>query len=325
MNEQAKNWAISEFDVQLYLSGNVASVVEGGSTVEEFILRRPCPQFRLMSFAYPKQVIDVLETAARENVRANVIIDSGAFTAWTLGKPVQLKNLMDHNDALLQKWGHAHTFHFIALDIIPGEKGRRATSDEIHAAVEQSYDNFLIMHQHYPNNYVLPVFHSGEEFSLRDKYLNHTDYICISMDQGMSEGERLEWGKRATAPRGFKYHGLAATGNRMVTEIDWYSVDSSSWVTVGSMGGILWPTSDNRFRSLSISDKSPNLKEAGKHLQTLSFHERQAAEAKIRYYGFDPEVLARSPYSRWKWNSLMWAVTPWRRNIKPALDLFEGY
>lgn len=313
----------TEFDVKLYLSGNVASGNEEIS-VEEFILRRPVPQYRLMSFAYPRQVIDVLETADRLGIRTNCIIDSGAFTAWSVGKPVRLQDLMDHNDEVLRKWGARHNFIFIALDVIPGEKGRFATSDEIHAAVEISYDNFKVMQQHYPQNYVLPVFHSGEEFTLRDKYLALTDYLCLSMDQGMSEGERLEWGKRAAAP-GFKYHGLAATGNRMVTEIDWYSVDSSSWITVGSMGGILWPTSDKRLRTLPISTQSPARHDAGKHYSNLSETERRHISRFIESRGFSAEQLSVSPYSRWKWNSLMWAETPWQRKILPPVDLFAGH
>lgn len=313
---------LSDFPVHLYLSGNVASNEE--ETVEEFILRRPCQQFRLMSFAYPKQVIDVLETGDRLGVRVSAIIDSGAFTAWSVGKPVQLRDLMDHNDKLLQKWGDRHDFIFIALDVIPGEKGRFATSEEIHKAVDISYDNFKVMQQHYRGHYVLPVFHSGEEFSLRDKYLSLTDYLCLSMDQGMSEGERLEWGKRA-AVSGFKYHGLAATGNRMVTEIDWYSVDSSSWVTVGSMGGILWPTSDNRLRTLSISSQSPSRHEMGKHYQTITERERLEVDNYLGERGFKAAELAESPYLRWKWNSLMWASTPWKRNLQAPVDLFSGW
>ena len=313
----------TEFEVHLYLSGNVAAANEE-VTVEEFILRRPIPkQYRLMSFAYPRQVQDVLRTADKLGVRINAIIDSGAFTAWSVGKPVQLKDLMDHNDQILRDYGDRHDFIFIALDVIPGERGRYATAEEIHAAVEQSFDNYLVMKQHYPNHYVLPVFHSGEEFSLRDKYLSHTDYICLSMDQGMSERERLEWGKRAAVP-GFKYHGLAATGNRMVTEIDWYSVDSSSWVTVGAMGGILWPAEGNRLRTLPISTNSPLRHEAGKHYETVTEAERVEIDRFIRHYGFDPQVLAVNPYQRWKWNSLMWAFTPWRKNVQPPLDLFAG-
>ena len=319
---------ISSFEVNLYLSGNLGGKSkekdEDGKTIEEFILSRPVKdQFRLMSFAYPKQVLDVLDTADRMNVRTRCIIDSGAFTAWSVGKPVQLKDLMDHNDWLIRTYGDRHELIFIALDVIPGERGRFATSDEIHRAVEISIDNFKTMQQHYPKNYVLPVFHSGEDFSLRDLYLSMTDYICLSMDQGMSEGERLEWAKRAAVP-GFKYHGLAATGNRMVTEVDWHSVDSSSWVTVGSMGGILWPQEGNRLRSLSISVESPQRHEVGKHYMTLTEIERKEADRFIEHYGFTAKRLATVPYARWKWNSLMWAITPWRKNPTRAIDLFEG-
>jgi hypothetical protein len=137
----------------------------------------------------------------------------------------------------------------------------------------------------------------------------------------MSEKNRLEWGVRAYVP-GFYFHGLAATGNNMVTQVPWYSVDSSSWITVGAMGGILWP-SNGRFRVLSLSEDSPNKHVAGHHLTTLKGPERAAVEAYIRSHGYDPDLLATNYTERRKWNVLMWIRPPWIKNIKPKTDLFD--
>lgn len=302
------------FDVHLYLSGNVTK------DVDFYILSRP-NVYRLTSYAYRKETEEFLQKADLAGVRCNLIVDSGAFTSWSVGKPVVLKDLIRFNDDIIKRFAARHNIMMIALDVIPGERGRRATADEIHKAVDTSYANTVQMHQHFAGHRVLPVFHSGEDFRLRDAYLAFTDYICLSMNQDMSEHERVEWAKRAAAP-GFRYHGLAATGNRMVTEVPWFSVDSSSWVTVGAMGGVLWPTPTG-LRVLPISSTSPSRFDAGKHFMTISPAERAAVERRMADNGFAAEQLADNPHARMAWNVLMWETSPWRRNVQPPVDLFS--
>lgn len=305
---------MNQFDVQLYFSGSVQD-----STIRYLVAN---DVFRLCTFAYPKEAYEYLDTANEMGKRCRMIIDSGAFTAWSIGKPVQLPDLIRYQDDLLKRYGDKHDFLFISLDVIPGEKGRAATSGEIDKAVVQSYDNFCTMQEHQRGHYVLPVYHSGEDPSLRDKYLARTDYICLSMDQGMAEQSRLAWAKRAAVP-GYKYHGLAATGNNMVTQVDWYSVDSSSWVTVAAMGSILWPTPAGRFRVLAVSDTSPSRHNRGEHILSITQEERIAVEAYIRSLGFDPDRLRLEHAHRWEWNIYQWLHTPWRRAVTKPMDLFS--
>ena len=301
------------FDVHLYFSGSVEPVVN------RYLLRRGAN--RLSTFAYPKEAYTYLKLADQLGLRANMLIDSGAFTAWSVGKPVKLADLIAYNDKLLRDYGDRHSFTFISLDAIPGERGRAATSDEIAKAVDISYAQFCEMQQHFRGHYVLPVFHSGEDFRLRNAYLHLTDYVCLSMDQGMPEHMRLSWAKRAAVP-GFKFHGLAATGNRMVTEVPWFSVDSSSWVTVGSMGGILWPRPDGTFRVLAVSHNSPSRHNRGEHYLTLTPVEQARAAAYIRAQGFCPDRMGADYNERIGWNVMQWLNPPWRRKRAPHADLF---
>jgi len=56
----------------------------------------------------------------------------------------------------------------------------------------------------------------------------------------------------------------------------WYSVDSTSWVVTGRMGSIYiprykggkWIYDENSWK-IAVSNRSPNTKEAGKHIETL--------------------------------------------------------
>lgn len=303
----------SSFDVKLYFSGSV------DHEVSETLLAYNV--HRLFTYAYPKEVFEYLDRATTLGIRCNIMMDSGAFTAWSAGKPVQLPDLIAYNEKVLRHYGAHHNFVFISLDVIPGERGRYATGPETVAAEEQSKANFVVMQEHFKGQTILPVYHSGEDVALRNWYLDRTDYICLSMNQDMSEHNRLEWAKRA-AVDGFRYHGLAATGNRMVTQIGWYSVDSSSWVTVGSMGSILWPY-DGKFRVLAVSENSPARHDAGAHIKTLTAVETEYVLDYIKRSGFDPDRLASEYRERWRWNIMQWVYTPWRQNIQKPMDLFS--
>lgn len=302
------------YDVHLYFSGDV------DEEVERYLLSGDV--YRLHSYAYPKYAFKYLDLANQMGKRARMIIDSGAFTSWSIGKPVQFADLMAYNDKLLSMYEHQHDFIFISLDVIPGERGRRATSGEIEKAVDQSYQNYLTMKAHYPRHYVLPVYHSGEDVSLRNAYLSLTDYICLSMDQGMTEKNRVEWATRHAIP-GFKFHGLAATGNRMATQVDWYSVDSSSWLTVSNMGNLLWPNGKGGFRILSVSKESPSRHDDGGHVETITPQEKEVVVDTIQSLGFDYEAMTQHYKERRKWNAYMWMTAPWRKKVDPPVDLWS--
>lgn len=299
--------------VKLYFSGSV------DHTVSEYLLQHNV--HRLFTYAYPKEVFEYLDRADQLGIRCNIMMDSGAFTAWNAGRPVVLRELMEYNVKVLNTYGARHNFVFIALDVIPGERGRENTAADYAQAIDVSKDNFNTMQQHFKGWTVMPVYHSGEDVALRNHYMKLTDYICLSMNQDYSEQNRLEWAKRA-AIDGYRYHGLAATGNKMVSQIGWYSVDSSSWVTVGSMGSILWPNGPE-LRVLAVSENSPSRHDRGQHIKTITPVEYEMVCDYIRRAGFDPETLAKEYRERWRWNIWQWVNNPWQVNINKPMDLFS--
>lgn len=303
------------FDVRLYFSGSVDHVVT------EHLLHHNV--HRLFTYAYPKEVFEYLDAARDMGVTGcRIMLDSGAFTSWSIGKPVQLQELIDHNQKVIDLYGDKHEFVMIALDVIPGERGRKPTQEELVNAERESMYNFQVMQQHFAGRHVMPVYHSGEDVALRNWYLERANYMCLSMDQAMGEQDRLNFAKRAFV-EGFYFHGLAATGNRMVTEVGWFSVDSSSWVTVASMGNILWPTSDGRFRTLAMSPSSPSRFDAGQHVDNLSPVEREAVDRKIAAAGYKTEELQTDYRMRWRWNIDQWCSPPWVTRINKPVDLFS--
>lgn len=273
---------------------------------------------RLFTFAFPKEVYGYLDYCDARQRKADIMLDSGAFTAWSLGKPVRLQELIDYDHKLIAKYPH-HNFVFIALDVIPGERGRMATQVEIDAAVKQSYDNFLVMRDALRPATVLPVFHSGEHKELRDRYLQLTDYVCLSPNQNMTEQQRFRWAQDAIVP-GYKFHGLATTGNKMLTYIDWYSVDSSSCLMVAALGSILFPVR-NKLIPLSVSAQSPARKVQDQHITNL--YEADWVVPLIRAAGYDEQELAVSYAARVCWNIDQWCNPPWKKAPAKLLGLFD--
>jgi len=274
--------------------------------------------YRLFTFAAPKEVHEYLAECDKRGVRANIMLDSGAFTSWNIGKPVQLQDLVAYDYDLLQRYPH-HNFVFIALDVIPGSRGRMATQVEIDKCVEESYVNFRYMQTCFPGRHILPVYHSGEARHIRDRYLQHTQYMCLSMNQDLSEGQRLAWAREAMVP-GFFFHGLAATGNAMLSQIDWYSVDSSGWLMVAAMGSILFPVG-NKLKPLPVSGTAPDRKNQGKHLSNM--HERDYMLQLIHQHGYTEEQLAHDYAARICWNIDMWNNPPWQKAVVKPMGLFS--
>lgn len=272
---------------------------------------------RLFTFAAPKEVHEYLHYCDQRGLKANIMIDSGAFTAWNIGKPVRLNELIEYDLSLIRRYPQ-HNFVFIALDVIPGSRGVMPTQGEINAAVEESYRNFLTMLQALPGQTVLPVYHSGEDRHIRDRYLSHVPYICLSMNQNLSEGQRLQWAREAMVP-GYYFHGLAATGNRMLSQVDWYSVDSSGWLMVAAMGCILFPIGKG-LRPLSVSDTAPTRKQHGKHIENMN--EAPWIRDFIWSRGYDPDRLVTDYAARICWNIDQWNNPPWEKNVVPPEGLF---
>jgi hypothetical protein len=276
--------------------------------------------YRLFTFASPEEVHPYLEYCDQNGRTSDIMIDSGAFTSWNIGKVMQLKDLIDYNHMMIARYPQ-HRFVFIALDKIPGSRGRTATESEIASAVEESYFNFVTMLQEFPNHKVLPVYHSGEDKFIRDRYLSHVPYICLSMNQNLDESQRVKWATEAYVP-GFDFHGLAATGNRMLSQVNWFSVDSSSWIVTAAMGAILYPFG-TELRPLAISKDSSLRHDMGKHYLNMSPTEREYVDNFIRSKGYDPDSMTTHYIDRMCWNIERWNDNLWVKKIVEPNMLFD--
>lgn len=295
----------------IYLSGGgVAGVWR---PVNEFILKSKGP--RLLSHAYVRLLWSYCELARSLDLRGSrLLVDSGAFTAWTKGLEVNRDQLAKAFATVIERYDHLfEELHLINLDRIPGRYGTTATREEIADAMKESMVNYLWLCERFPGR-VLPVFHQDEPEEYLKELEELTDYVCLSPRNDVPERLRVQWSQQMHGTK--RYHGLATTGNRIMETVDWYSVDSASWVMTGGMGNIMWLRGD-RLTNLSVSDSSPNLRKFDKHLKTHAL--AREIERTIVERGFDPDRLAQRDTDRYIWNADILT-----NRYKPRRDVVRG-
>lgn len=229
-----------------------------------------------------------------ERIRENgtkVFLDSGAFSAFSLGVEVDLPAYC--------RWIQQN------LDIIRVEDGDLMASvlDGIGDPLK-TYQNQWAMEQ--LGVRPLPCFHYGEDERYLEHYIANYSYITIGGMVPISTPQLFHWldriwNKHLTDGSGrarIKVHGFGLTSVPLMQEYPWYSVDSSSWVQIGAHGNIILDG-----KTLAFSSQSPSRKNAGQHIDSLPPIMRSAVESRLTEMGYDPIRLRDIQYSRWAFNA----------------------
>lgn len=254
---------MSEF--RLYSSGAFI----GGAFQE---LENDATTHRLLSMhgAYGKAAMRWIAKLSTSMPRpTNVLLDSGAFTAWNQGESTNIDSVSRSYERFLNKSAGLFTdIHMINLDQIPGEPGRDPTLAEISEALINSDKNYTIMEQRFGKR-ILPVFHQGEELSRLDEVKQQAEYICISPRNDVAEKSRVNWAREVhNYTKGWRTHGLATTGLPMMKTVPWFSVDSARWLMYASFGNCMFYV-DGDLKTFGVSSESPYIRTYGMHFDTL--------------------------------------------------------
>lgn len=184
-------------------------------------------QHCLVSFAVPSERRLIKEGW---NVKG-WMLDSGAFTAWKLGKVIDL----DEYIAFVKE--HKHLLDgFIALDVIPGAPGRLPTKEEADTAYRQTLDNIEAMESVGLNP--IPVYHQGEPIAVLDHYVEKGyELIALGATESRGKPELIDWLLPLFQRHpGQKFHGLAMTQQRLIRWLPFWSVDSTTWLCFQKYG-----------------------------------------------------------------------------------------
>ena len=220
-----------------------------------------------------------------------VFLDSGAFTAHTLGQEIELGQYV----AFIKK----------NEDII------RKEGDVLMAAVLDSigddYETYLNQKRMEAMGVTpVPCFHYGEDTRYLDYYVANYEYLSLGGLVGASSRVLQEWldpiwekhlVDGAGRPK-LQVHAFGLTSVPLMQRYPWKSADSSSWIQNTSFGSVM----TTKYSTISVSAKSPSRQDKGQHISTFTKVERQHVEAHIREKGFDLERLANEYPARAAYN-----------------------
>jgi hypothetical protein len=299
--------------MKLYLAGiYTANFNIGGSLynrlTEDEKRQRECVTNLLESYHY------IHRQSFVDKIRADgvkVFLDSGAFSAYTKGVQVDLPAYCDYIKR--------------NRDIIEEVDGSLLASvlDGIGDPL-QTYQNQMAMES--LGVRPLPCFHYGEDERYLDYYVANYDYITlggmvpISTPQLRLWLDRI-WDKHLTDGAGrpkVKVHGFGLTTVSLMERYPWYSVDSSSWVQIARVGGMMLVP---EAQVINVSARSPQRRVDGQHIDTLPPIQRQAIEAKLAACGVDTVRMRETYLSRWSYN--IWAFEQLGKNHFRADPVYE--
>lgn len=162
----------------------------------------------LVSYAYYKGF-----ARHRQGMRfRNWALDSGAYTAWNIGKEVNLDEYISFCKQIKQS--DSTLAEIIALDVIGSAKGSLQNSLKMkHAGVD-----------------AMPVFHIGDDFGILNEYLAGWDKVGLSCRFGEPlKQSRKFYDKCFAAGWPKKFHSFGWVSENMLFNYPFHSSDASSW------------------------------------------------------------------------------------------------
>lgn len=256
----------------------------------------------LTSFAYRTalwQQLPPLAAQLRERKRkVAFMMDSGAFTAWSSGKEIDINRLIDACNKVEDEYADCLDVVYVSLDRLPGRKGIKPTEEELKSAVEESVKNYEVMKRRV-RGYVKPVFHLGDAEWAADYYAKRVDYIGLGASRDQPYEARRKWAAdMGIRFAGKKLHGLAMTGTRMLRTVAWHSVDSAAWVQWAGFGAIAWVRPNGALVTIPVSQESPRAKDMDGHLATLSDPIRERINEELKALGTNETEVRESSEAR---------------------------
>jgi hypothetical protein len=231
---------------------------------------------------------------AIRNSGDKVFIDSGAFSAHTLGVSIDLptycRYLQVNEDIVLKDDG------VLVASVLDGI-----------GDAQKTYENQLAMEAHGVRP--LPCFHVGEDERYLEWYMANYEYITLGGMVAASKKqveiwlERI-WDKWLTDGSGnprLKVHGFGLTSVPLMENFPWYSCDSSSWIQAASFGSVITPD----HGPIKVSDKSPSRHVKGQHVENFTAAENELILKMFEAQGFNFNRLSQVYESRAVYN--MWS------------------
>lgn len=170
------------------------------------------------------------------------MLDSGVFSAWNRRETLDLKKYIAYIQAH-KKW----LWSYVNMDKIPGEYGKRRTSDQVEESARVGYDNLQKMKG--AGLTPIPVFHQGERFAWFERMIADGErYIGVSTAKDLMPADQRRWLDHVfsmiTTSKGvplIKTHGFGITNPKFLFRYPWFTCDSTTWSMTPGYGQIIVP------------------------------------------------------------------------------------
>jgi len=174
----------------------------------------------------------------------SMLLDSGAFSAWTQKDAVDLDEYVEYIKKNRDKFSY-----YVNLDSIPGEFGRKPSRDEFEESARKGYANYeYMLSKGIEKDKLIHVFHQHEDWKWLKKMVKEIPYIGLSPANDSVHRSKVRWldecMMHTTDDAGYplvKTHGFAVTSVEMLYRYPWFSCDSMTWRLCAGYGGILVP------------------------------------------------------------------------------------
>lgn len=179
--------------------------------------------------------------------KINLMFDSGAFSAFTQKKPIDIQAYAQFLNANIQ-----HILLPVNLDSINPESPAKAA--------EKSWENFTYLAD--SGVITMPVFHAREPVIWLEKMIENCPYIGLSGTSLVSPSEHMRWydtmWRYVTDINGYpvsNFHAFGDTSPISLRKYPWRSADSASWqIQSGKTGSIIIDGKAFKLRSKTVMD-----------------------------------------------------------------------
>jgi hypothetical protein len=236
-----------------------------------------------------------------------IMLDSGAFSAWT--KKIDI-DLNDYIDFALEHLDLVSAV--VVLDSIPGSPGEtKLSAAQVRGSAELTWKNFQTMLKAgIPREKLVPVFHQNEDDYFLDQMIAEAPYFGLSPANDRGTNEKLLFldrcMKSCCGPDGMpknKWHGFAATGIKMMVRYPWFSVDSASWRIFAAYGKIMIVISTSHPVIASVYRISDKATKDPDHLNNQPKMVQRLVEDLVESRGFTLDSLRSCAIMRSLWNA----------------------
>lgn len=275
---------------RLYFAGSAPQ------EVDEFIVSREWSRLfsQLNDRSRIKKWMEVKDT----NPDLHLFIDSGAFSAYTQGREIDLEDYINY----LNTYGSYFNV-MVQVDFIPGKSNVIQDKDVYLNAPKISWNNFLEMRERLnPDLWdrFIPVFHEGEDFRWLDNMLtwkdpttgSKLDYVGISPHTETTTQKRLTFCKEVFRhiqklnPE-VKTHGFGMTALNILPYLNFTSVDSTTWLK-GAIYGTILIFRHNKLAAMNVGERTTN---SSDHFCYLGDEAKREVSRIIEELGFSTEKL----------------------------------